>query len=326
MRAASSRRSTGALPRRYLLAILFAVVVPLGVRAAVDIQTDGPDPNFAQKVRNAIAVWRATPDCRNDSAYRRALAIVDSEVSPGNGVHFPIRIMQLRLPVPFLYVPRNKTFCPYVPGVQDAHDPGLGSPCVVYWNPDGASNFSFVFPYIPRDPVASLIHELAHAARGVTGALEDEQETGWALEAAPEEQNGGTLIENMYRRSRGLSMRPSYGPSSLNERATRPCCDAGTIGCNGDCVANAASCPTLFQCLADPAPLWCQVGGNCHARIQDAIWDPINRRFITHLIPAWCCPPNSVSHSFRPDNDPTKFAIGVCCAGNAVLTGLGCGQ
>ena len=90
---------------------------------------------------------------------------------------------------------------------------GLGT---ITWNPElrseleagcGGDSASSVM----RDPVASLLHEIVHAAHDCAGLQPGEHE----LEAV--------RVENIYRRAAGLCPRTGYGDERLPEAPTQAC-------------------------------------------------------------------------------------------------------
>ncbi|HLY37728.1 MAG TPA: hypothetical protein VKU61_06820 [Candidatus Binatia bacterium] len=83
----------------------------------------------------------------------------------------------------------------------------------ITWNPELRSELE---PSCDRDPTASLLHELVHAADACDGRNPGERE----LEAV--------RIENIYRRAAGLCQRTRYGnlplPASMVKECTRERC------------------------------------------------------------------------------------------------------
>src|SRR5262245_3193712 len=73
-----------------------------------------------------------------------------------------------------------------------------------------------------RDPVASLLHEIVHAAHDCAGLDAGEYE----LEAV--------RVENIYRRAAGLCPRHGYGDDRLAVEPTKGCapahCDCSAVG------------------------------------------------------------------------------------------------
>jgi hypothetical protein len=269
----------------------------LKVEAAVVIKTDGVvDPDFRTKVNNAIAAWRATADCRDNPDFRRLLRVIDD---PNSRWTITIRHTPTSPTNP---MPSSETLC--LP-VMDSHDPRKGAPCDVYWNPDNDNFYSF--ETVRRDPTASLIHELAHAAQSVLGEAPRDR--------ISMEDLGGVYIENMYRRSNPpLPMRTSYGLAPLDPNALLPCCGSPNVGCNNMCIPPDQPCPDL---VASPCGARCPTGWTeCHAGLIDGL----NNR----PIPPWCCPPGSVAHIFRPNANPMNPAQPVCCAQSDQLTAFGC--
>ena len=86
----------------------------------------------------------------------------------------------------------------------------------ITWNPDLRSDFEEACDGDPtvavtRDPTASLLHELAHAAQECAGLNPGEHE----LEAV--------RLENIYRRAAGLCQRGAYGDLLLPASMVRTC-------------------------------------------------------------------------------------------------------
>ena len=81
----------------------------------------------------------------------------------------------------------------------------------ITWNPDLRSELEPAPDSVMRDPIASLVHELVHAAHQCAGLNPGEHE----LEAV--------RIENIYRRAAGLSQRTRYGDTPLPPAMVRVC-------------------------------------------------------------------------------------------------------
>jgi hypothetical protein len=95
-------------------------------------------------------------------------------------------------------------------------DRPIGLPRSITWNPQLRSEIERGCNGDPnkavlRDPTASLLHELAHAAQDCAGLNPGEHE----LEAV--------RIENIYRRAAGLCQRGRYGDVPLPPEMTREC-------------------------------------------------------------------------------------------------------
>ncbi len=93
----------------------------------------------------------------------------------------------------------------------------------ITWNPDLRNALELGCDGDPnkpvlRDPSASLLHELAHAAQDVDGLEPTEHE----MEAV--------RIENIYRRAAGMCQRAHYGSDPLPRRMIRTC-DADSCAC-----------------------------------------------------------------------------------------------
>ena len=89
-------------------------------------------------------------------------------------------------------------------------------PGTITWNPALATELESVCDGDParpvmRDPTASLLHEIVHAAHDCEGLSPGEHE----LEAI--------RIENIYRRAKGLCQRLRYGDDMLPREAVKPC-------------------------------------------------------------------------------------------------------
>jgi hypothetical protein len=105
-------------------------------------------------------------------------------------------------------------------------EPGLraaGIPTTITWNPElrtelerGCGEDSQ--QPVLRDPVASLLHEVAHAVQDCHGLDPTQHE----FEAV--------RIENIYRRARGLCQRTRYGDEHLPVNMTVPC-EPGNCRC-----------------------------------------------------------------------------------------------
>jgi hypothetical protein len=95
----------------------------------------------------------------------------------------------------------------------------------IIWNPELRSELEPGCDGDParpvvRDPTASLLHELVHAAHDCAGLDPGEQE----LEAV--------RIENIYRRAMGLCQRSRYGDDPLPTDLVKPCA-GGSCSCPG---------------------------------------------------------------------------------------------
>ncbi len=94
------------------------------------------------------------------------------------------------------------------------YSPGSGSDSTVDWNPNNANPFA---DGTPRDPCASLLHELKHAQdfdKGVddTRAYAPTPQPGWGI---PTDEVDAAKEENRYRKKAGLPQRGQYGPRRL---------------------------------------------------------------------------------------------------------------
>lgn len=101
---------------------------------------------------------------------------------------------------------------------------GQALPRTITWNPELRSTLEpgcdgDPTKPVPRDPTASLLHELVHAVQDCAGLNPGEYE----LEAV--------RIENIYRRATGLCQRSSYGDEPLPATMMRTC-TAGNCPCS----------------------------------------------------------------------------------------------
>ncbi len=106
--------------------------------------------------------------------------------------------------------------CAYTVCTSGAADRNLFEEATVTWNP--ALRTALEPGAVPRDPTASLLHELVHAADACDG-----------LNAAAHELHA-VRIENVYRRAVGLPQRTRYGERALPASMTRAC-DGVTCSC-----------------------------------------------------------------------------------------------
>lgn len=101
---------------------------------------------------------------------------------------------------------------------------GLTAPRAITWNPALRTEVELKCAANPaepllRDPTASLLHELVHAAQDCDGLNPGEHE----LEAV--------RIENIYRRAAGLCQRTGYGDERL-PRSMLASCNTGPCSCS----------------------------------------------------------------------------------------------
>src|SRR5438045_3158995 len=106
--------------------------------------------------------------------------------------------------------------CAYEVCTSVTADRNLFDRAVVTWNPDLTSEVESTRDdtggtAVLRDPTASLLHELVHAADDCEGRNPGEHE----LEAV--------RIENIYRRAAGLAQRTGYGELRLPPSMIREC-------------------------------------------------------------------------------------------------------
>lgn len=139
---------------------------------------------------------------------------------------------------------------------DDASGP---QPRTISWNPrlrtqlesscDGDPNHPVL-----RDPTASLLHELAHAAQDCDGLDPAEHE----FEAV--------RIENIYRRAHGLCQRSAYGDTPLPVAFVKTCAP-------GHCGCAAPQDPAAVQIISAPAA----AASGVQAGDADAAATPDNR-------------------------------------------------
>ncbi len=117
----------------------------------------------------------------------------------------------------------------------------------IVWNPELRTDLEPACDAAPaavhREPTASLLHELVHAAHDCTGLDPGQRE----LEAV--------RIENIYRRAAGLAQRAGYGEQALPTTMRRTC-EPGACSCG---IPNTRALPVVA------APL--------QARATDAVAD-----------------------------------------------------
>ena len=102
---------------------------------------------------------------------------------------------------------------------------GREIPRTIRWNPQLRTDLETSCAADPseplvRDPTASLLHELVHAAQDCDGLNPGEHE----LEAV--------RIENIYRRAVGLCQRPGYGETPLPASMVRSCSTSLPCSCS----------------------------------------------------------------------------------------------
>jgi hypothetical protein len=119
----------------------------------------------------------------------------------------------------------------------------------ITWNPELRSaldpDHGDDWPAMLRDPTASLVHELAHAAQDCAGLNPGEHE----LEAV--------RIENIYRRASGLPQRSGYGSEPLPV--------AMIMGCTpGECTCERPAGATQARAGAQPD------GADASGRVQSS--------------------------------------------------------
>jgi len=119
----------------------------------------------------------------------------------------------------------------------------------IFWDPDLSSALDPSCAEEPdpvrREPTASLLHELVHAAHDCAGREPGELE----LEAV--------RIENIYRRAAGLRQRRGYGVEPLPAAMTRSCdpaaCSCGIPASPADAASDVPQTARRDRPLADAA-------------------------------------------------------------------------
>jgi len=92
---------------------------------------------------------------------------------------------------------------------KDAGGTGKGTNSTVTWDPEYKDKYA---DGTPRDPCASLLHELRHALDGVTGTRDPRPDPGSKI---PMNEVKACTEENRYRKDRGLPQRTQYGDKKL---------------------------------------------------------------------------------------------------------------
>ena len=113
--------------------------------------------------------------------------------------------------------------------------PGEDGVGTITWNPELRSELedgcgSDPAGHVMRDPVASLLHEIVHAAHDCAGI----DAGAYELEAV--------RVENIYRRAVGLCPRSGYGGDRLAEEPTRGCAPERCV-CSPAPVSTARRAP-----------------------------------------------------------------------------------
>ncbi len=110
----------------------------------------------------------------------------------------------------------------------------------ITWNPELRNELEFGCDGDPkkpvlRDPRASLLHELAHAAQDADG-----------LDPTQHEMDA-VRIENIYRRAAGICQRAHYGNDALPVSMTKVCEP-------GECLCTAPAQSSRPQMVSNPPP------------------------------------------------------------------------
>lgn len=106
---------------------------------------------------------------------------------------------------------------------RDADDGAVNDPRTVIWNPSLRTQLELgcdgdpIKPVL-RDPIASLVHELVHAAQDADGLDPTEHEFD------------AVRVENIYRRATGICQRAHYGSESLPPQMVK-ICEPGRCRC-----------------------------------------------------------------------------------------------
>ena len=162
-------------------------------------------PGLAQ-----LTICEQTPD---DPAIAAALRAIRTSVDPcGESPELAAMLATLER-----CAPRHYRICTDRTTHRNVFDRPIGSdPRTITWNPELRSVLEPACDDDPgarvlRDPTASLVHELAHAAQDCEGLNPGEHE----LEAV--------RLENVYRRAAGLPQRHGYGDDPLPPDMVRTC-------------------------------------------------------------------------------------------------------
>ena len=183
-------------------------------------------PGFAQ-----LTICDQTPD---EPAIAAALRAIRASVDPcGESAELAAMLATLERCAPGHY-----RICTDRSTHRNVFDRPLGpDPRIIIWNPELRSVLEPACVDDPggrvlRDPTASLVHELAHAAQDCAGLNPGEHE----LEAVH--------LENVYRRAAGLWQRRGYGDEPLPPDMVRACMP-GRCSCSppGDVTTSTATEP-----------------------------------------------------------------------------------
>jgi hypothetical protein len=187
-----------------------------GLRAEL---ISGREPSDARRVAETLARLRQAADPCGESAEVKAVLDAIAACRPAR---YEIRVS-----------PDAERNLFDRPNARDAvrtilWNPDLRSELEARWDDGGAA--------VRREPAASLLHELVHAAHDCAGLDPGQYE----LEAV--------RIENIYRRAAGLAQRAGYGVELL-PAAMRRTCEPGACSCDvpGLALEAALSPATAFE-------------------------------------------------------------------------------
>ncbi len=284
----------------FILAVVSLLCGPQPVEAGIVIDPNNRDPTFRTDVNNVLAAWEATTDCRSDPLFAHLLDVLKR-------TPWPIEIVEETDDTK-----GTRTELGFGPD-RDPRNPLLGDSSTIYWKRFNTDLYSF--SSVARDPTASLIHELAHAAMAAEGTLPESEFGLWERQAPLSEERGGLYIENMYRRAHGLPMREEYNLWFISPSAHLPCCAGASASCSSGCCAGNRDCSSgecvckagYFDCFGSQGGPCCPGGSSCNTGFVDSGLD--NGR----VIPPYCCSAGTSACGYRPGGFPNPSQV-VCCA------------
>jgi hypothetical protein len=300
----------------FTLAVALVLNISRLSEARIVVDPENRDPTFETAVNNVLAAWEATSDCRSDPLFAHLLDVLRQ--SP-----WPITIKE--------EIDASKDSHTEVQRGpdRDPRNPQVGAPSTIYWNRYNTDLYSY--SSVARDPTASLIHELAHAAQAAEGTLPEGEFGRWERQAPLSEERGGLYVENIYRRAQGLPMRENYNLWFVSPNAHLPCCPGASASCS-DCCAGNRTCSSgtcvcqagYFDCFGSQGGPCCPNGSSCHAGFVDSVVDmngnPVNGR----TVPPWCCAANTTSCTYRPGGFPHPSQVACCAPGQTCSATEGC--